>query len=339
MNNLHLGLYTALLLLWLSSCSVRPQGAFSSADIPLAPDYSQDRYWASLPWKEDVADLTPDGLENQQDQAEADVFFLHPTTYTGKRGDKNWNGPVREPDINTRTLEGSIQYQASMFNGAGRVFAPYFRQAHLHAYFTKDSLSAQRAFDLAYSDIRNAFRYYLGQHNHGRPIVIAAHSQGTTHAIRLLQEFFDGQELQQQLVAAYLVGIPVLSEYFEELNPCTDASETGCYVSWRTFKRGYEPEETHPAIVVTNPLNWTMEETYAPAEMNKGAVLRPFSKIIPEASDAQVHGPILWASKPKFPGSIFLVSKNYHPGDLNIYYVNIRENAQERVMAFGVEEE
>jgi hypothetical protein len=63
-------------------------------------------------------------------------------------------------------------------------------------------------------------------------------------------------------------------------------------------------------------------------------VLRPFKTVLPAAADAQVHGPILWASKPKFKGSWLLQTKNYHPGDLNIYYLNIRENAQLRSEMF-----
>ncbi len=315
-------------------CQALPKGGFSSAEIPAAPDYSQDRFWAALPWQDDAADLCPDGLTDGQDDAKADVFFLHPTTYTGKSGDRNWNGPVRDADVNERTQEGPIQFQATIFNDVGRVFAPYYRQAHLHAYHAKDTASAERAFELAYSDVRKAFRYYLAHYNQGRPIIIATHSQGTTHGIRLVQEFFDGQELQEQLVAAYLIGIPVLNSYFEELTPCETEEETGCYCAWRTFRRGVEPKESHPEMVVTNPLSWSLDEQYVAEEENSGAVLRPFEQIRPAACDAQVYGPILWASKPKFPGSIFFTRKNYHIGDYNLFYSNIRENAGLRLAAF-----
>ena len=320
--------------LLMTSCRVHPRQPFAAEQVPAAPNYSQDRYWAALPWQTDAADETPDGLNDEQDQAQVDVFFLHPTTYTGKKGEKLWNGPVKNDDLNSRTLESPIKFQASIFNGSCRVFAPFYRQAHLHAYFTKDTMSAKRAFDLAYDDVRRAFGYYLANHNQGRPIVIASHSQGTTHSVRLLQEFFDGQDLEQQLVAAYIVGIPVLSNAFESLQPCQDSTSTGCYVAWRTYKRGYEPKETTPDIVVTNPLNWTTTEEYAPKQENEGAVLRPFERVIPDAADAQVYGPVLWSSKPKFPGSWLLLGKNYHPGDMNIYYMNIRNNVALRSQVF-----
>ena len=50
--------------------------------------------------------------------------------------------------------------------------------------------------------MRAAFIYYLKNHNHGRPIIIASHSQGTWHAGRLLKEFFEGKPLQT--VTAYV---------------------------------------------------------------------------------------------------------------------------------------
>lgn len=321
--------------LLLSGCGSAPRGAYAPGAAPPAPDYSQDKYWAALPWKDDEADLTPNGLADRQAEAEVDVFFLHPTTYTGKKGDDNWNGPVQDPEVNKRTLERPIKYQASIFNGVGRVFAPFYRQAHLRAYFTRDTISAGKAFELAYSDVRAAFQYYLNHYNQGRPIVIATHSQGTTHGIRLLQEFFDGKPLQEKLVAAYLIGIQVEKDDFQNITPCRDSLDTGCFVAWRTFKRGYEPKKNSPREVVINPLLWTAEKTYAPRSLNLGAVLVPFEEVRPNNTDAQVNGSVLWASKPKFPGSFLMLRKNYHAGDMNLYYVNIRKNAQDRAKAFG----
>ena len=60
-----------------------------------------------------------------------------------------------------------------------------------------------------------------------RPIIIASHSQGTTHAARLLKEFFDGKDLQYDLVAAYLVGMPVPKDYFKNIKVCETPTEIG----------------------------------------------------------------------------------------------------------------
>lgn len=319
------------LLLW--GCATKPSGTFQSASTPIAPDYSQTSSWAALPTQEDPADLTPDGLRDRQATATADVFFLHPTTYTGKPGDNLWNSPTGNTDLQKRILEGPIQFQASAFNAAGKVYAPHYRQAHLEAYFTKDTTSARQAFDLAYNDVRRAFEYYLEHYQKDRPIIIAAHSQGTTHAKRLLKEFFDGHPLQKRLVAAYLIGIPVRNTDFSHLQPCTDSLDTGCYVSWRTFRRGTK-KEPEPAVIVTNPLLWDTTKAFAPRTLNEGAVLRPFEKVRPNNVSAEVRGPVLWSSKPQFPGSFLMLRRNYHVGDLNLFYVNIRNNAVQRVEAF-----
>ncbi|MBV6653058.1 MAG: hypothetical protein KI786_04840, partial [Mameliella sp.] len=97
-----------VLSLVLSSCATRPQGTFINTSRPAAPDYSDTSFWAALPSVEDLSDRTPNGLTNDQASAEADVFFLHPTTYTGKRGDNLWNGPIADPEVRTRTLEGPV---------------------------------------------------------------------------------------------------------------------------------------------------------------------------------------------------------------------------------------
>jgi hypothetical protein len=106
-------------------------------------------------------------------------------------------------------------------------------------------------------------------------------------------------------------------------------------MSWRTYNKGFEgsafvQKETFKAVV-TNPINWTTTETFAPASENKGAVLKKFNKIKIGITDAQVHNNILWSSKPKFFGSFLLKNKNYHIGDINLFYVNIRENLHNRI--------
>ena len=87
-------------------------------------------------------------------------------------------------------------------------------------------------------------------------------------------------------------------------------------------------------IVTTNPLNWSTDTLYAARELNKGAVLRSFNKVIPKVCDAQVYDGLLWVNKPKFPGSFLYNNPNYHIGDFNLFYANVRENALARVGYF-----
>ena len=319
------------------SCAVRPKGLFFESMVPSAPNYSNPETWAALPEREDNADRVPGNLyADNQPEAAIDVFFLHPTTYTGDKGHDQWNGPVYNDKLNEKTDGSTILYQASIFNGAARVYAPRYRQAHIHAYYTDNKSTAVKAFELAYEDVKSAFEYYLKHYNEGRPFIIASHSQGTTHGARLIKEFMDGQPLQEKLVAAYLVGMPVPKDYFQYIQPCKTEEDTGCFCSWRSFKKGHIPkkQEVGSHIAVTNPLSWTTNPEYVPKTENEGGVLLKFDKIIPELAGAQVHQGLLWLKKPKFPGSFFYFKPNYHIADFNLYYMNVRNNAMKRAAAY-----
>ncbi len=325
----------------LSSCSKNfysPQGEFNKYPTPTAPDYSKLDFWAAHPDKEDMADKIPgNSFKDTQTDAEVDVFFIYPTVYVGNEKDHDhWNAPVDDPAFNKEVDKSAILNQASVFNGAGRVFSPRYRQAHLHTYFTQNKDAYKKAFALAYADVKEAFEYYLEHYNNGRPIIIASHSQGTTHAGPLMTEFFDGKPLGKKLVAAYVVGMEVPRDYFKEIKPCETPEETGCFCTWRTWEKDYLPRNHKPEnnLVATNPLTWKTDTEYAGKELNQGSILYNFNKIKKQLVDAQVHQGVLWVNKPKFFGSAFVKMKNYHIADFNLFYVNVRENAILRVKEY-----
>ena len=308
---------------------------------PSGPDYSMESNWASLPWKKDNADKVPasSGMNDMQETSTADVFFIHPTSFLKQTEvSKGWNADLRDAEINKRTDEGSILYQASVFNGAGKIYAPRYRQAFIAAYYTTEKDKARQAFDTAYSDVRLAFDYYLAHYNHGRPFIIASHSQGTTHAIRLLKDYLDNDKsLSGKLIAAYLIGMDVYDTLFTVLQPCHSAGDNGCYVTWRTYAKGYYPEgykKPYRDAVCTNPLTWSNDSAYAGRELNNGGVLKRFDKVISHLCDAQVEDGVLRIEEPRFNGRIFYNFKNYHIVDYNLFYMNIRENARDRVRLF-----
>jgi hypothetical protein len=250
---------------------------------------------------------------------------------------ENTNAGIDDDYINAKTDYSTILYQASVFNQHCRVFAPRYRQAHIASFFSKDKEKAAKTFDLAYEDIKNAFGYYLKNWNNGRPIIIASHSQGSLHAERLLKEFFEGKPLQHKLVVAYVIGWPVPKEYFSSLKMCSDSLQTGCVCSWRTFRNGYIPpllKNENGNSYVTNPLNWTTGNEYASKKLNKGSVLTHFNKVYKQTTDAQISNGLLYVKKPKFPWSFLFFTKNYHVGDINLFYMNIRENIKGRIDAF-----
>ncbi len=300
------------------------------------PDYADLYYWASHPWKEDPADRIPLPLKNRRNDSIADVFFIHPTTYTQANMSMGWNAQLSDETLNNKTDNSTILYQASVFNEQSRIFAPRYRQAHLRAFYTTDNNAKINSFDQAYGDIKSAFEYYLRNYYHGQPILIASHSQGTLHAAKLLKEYFENQPLQNQLVCAYLIGLPVSTDYFNKIKPCIDSTSTGCFVSWRTYKIGYEPlfVKNEKNASVTNPLTWTPSPDFAPASLNRGGILKNFDRVIPGVVNAQIHGNILWTNTPRFFGNVLLTTKNYHIGDINLFYVNIRDNVRTRIRSF-----
>lgn len=330
--------FSFLLALLLVGCSVRPAQRIGVTD-DFKPNYSMEENWAALPFRKDMADQVPDEkLLDCQDSAQVDVFFIHPTTYGGDRGHRNWNATTSDTKLNRKTDKTTILHQASIFNGVGRVYAPRYRQAHLHSFYSRGRKElASQALGLAYSDVQRAFEYYLKNYNQGRPIVIASHSQGTSHAVKLLEDFFDGESLQNRLVAAYLVGMPVLKDQFNTIKPCQTPEEIGCFCSWRSYRTGHLPKKlpVSSQIAVTNPLSWNTTDEYVSNKSNRGGVLRNFEAGLYEnLADAQVHRGLLWVSRPKFPWSFLLTLKNYHLADYNFFYMNVRENGRLRSKQF-----
>lgn len=310
------------------------------------PDYSNVNYWAAHPAKKNPSDSVPHNLATSGvNTKNVDVFFVYPTSYLDTSLPTGWNAKLNDPKINIYTDYSSILYQASVFNEVGKIYAPRYRQANINAYYPvtkEDTLKAIAAFDFAYADVKNAFEYYLQHLNNGRPMIIASHSQGSTHAIRLLKEYFDGKPLGKKLVAAYVVGMVLDPTTFTNLKSCDKPNEIGCICAWRTFEKGFiapfvskEPFQS----MVTNPLSWNNEKTIVDKSENEGSILYNFNKIIPKVAGAINHQGVLWTPKPEFFGNIFIRTKNYHIADYNLYYVSIRKNAALRVSNYFGEQQ
>ncbi|MBC6611979.1 DUF3089 domain-containing protein [Hymenobacter sp. BT507] len=332
-----------LLLSLLSSCLklLKPGHPISKETPPSAPDYSNTVNWAALPTRLDSADTVPYGsnLRDQQQNASADVFFVHPTTYYRR---KTWNAALDDELVNKITDREVIRKQASVFNAAGRIYAPRYRQATLYAFFeNKRKHNGDKALDLAYTDVKAAFTYYLTHYNQNRPIILASHSQGTVLATRLLREFFDQDPaLRRRLVAAYLIGYKVPATTYQVLQPCTDSTQTGCYVSWNAVN-WQKPFPRFEGGVAVNPLTWTSDTTHAPATLNQGSVPQSFNRIDRSVVDAKVHNGLVWLHDPDASGytrvRIFghhQLHYSFHLVDYGLYYVNLRRNAQTRVQAW-----
>jgi hypothetical protein len=188
-----------------------------------------------------------------------------------------------------------------------------------------------KALLLAYSDVKKAFEVYLKNYNKGRPIIIASHSQGSTHAKFLLRDFFDNKPLQEKLIAAYIVGTVLKSDLFSTLKPMTKPNEIGGFVGWNTFKKGNYPKkrDVYKGSVTTNPITWDDAKTTELYE-HKG-FLYSNKKIYKNVLKIEITDGLVWSTNPKFPMRFFMsFMKNYHVGDINLFWQDIRENAELR---------
>ncbi|HRI79487.1 MAG TPA: DUF3089 domain-containing protein [Cyclobacteriaceae bacterium] len=159
----------------LVSCASRPyvlSTKFKDSPTPPAPNYQLTETWAALPGKTDAADSIPlkSHLKNEQHAAQADVFFVHPTIFTEKPSSPHhWNADVNDAGLNYKIQTSTILNQATIFNGSCRIYAPYYREAHLSAFYSDDKESAKASLDLAYEDVKSAFQYYLSHYNRVDP--------------------------------------------------------------------------------------------------------------------------------------------------------------------------
>lgn len=321
-----------LLMLFLSvfSLNVFSQlGKFNAGAQPAAPDYSKEENWSALPFRKDAADVIPKTETWVNDSLKgADVFYIYPTLYL--KG-KTWNADLKNKKLNKRLDNKPVRYQASVFNATCRVYAPRYRQSIIDVF---DDLEGEgkKSLAFAYEDVKNAFQYYLDHYNNGRPFIIASHSQGTYHARRLLEEMIDGTELQNRMVAAYAIGFAIDTMQYKKLKPCESETETNCYITWASFKKGYEPKSTDLAgNVCVNPLSWNRQTIEVDKSKSMGAILLNFNHKYLNNVSAQIHSGYLWVGS-KLP----LVSSwnNLHIADYNLFWYDIRANVKKRVEAF-----
>lgn len=302
---------------------------FDAKDQPAAPDYSSASYWAALPFRADAADGIPKTETWLSDSLkEVDVFYVHPTIYV--KGD-TWNADPDDQKLNGRVDRLPIRFQASAFNRTGRVYAPRYRQAIVDVFY-HPSADGEKALDLAYEDVKRAFTYYLKNYNKGRPFIIASHSQGSLHCRRLMQEFVDGKPLQKQFVAGYIVGYTVQESLYTSIPLCRDSLQTGCYVSWLSYRWGYRPKgDFSKNAVSVNPLNWTVDTCTVNRRTGEGGIFLNTRKRYKHANTVRIKGTHLWV-RTRIPFFAFL--GNRHVIDYNLFWFDIRKNVQERVDAF-----
>jgi len=277
-----------------------PPDSFVLADAPAAPDFDNQYFWVAHPDKSDTSDLVPVGIDTSGDLVDkaVDVFFVHSTGFVGPGG---WNSSMESNNSEAQSIEYMLSSMASIFNGCCNIYAPHYREAQLQSFAPENFALGTQALDLAYQDVEAAFDYYLTHYNQGRPFIVVAHSQGTTHALRLLEQKVDNTALFDQLVAAYLVGywLPKdkFSRGFEQITPCETPKQLGCIVSYDVYgqageldakvphwyKTGWElnrlADDSVKPTVCVNPLSWQRNQERIPKSLHRGAMPVEFKRL------------------------------------------------------------
>jgi hypothetical protein len=302
-------------------------------------NYADTSLWAVAAEHKSLNLKLPKGLKNHiayQASNAVDIFFLYPTIYTGTPNTQNpWLANIEDSSHKKSIAESTLKHQASVFSGLGNLYIPYYRQAHLSAFYQKNP-NSKAALDHSYSDLKAAFEQYLKYWNKGRPIIIAGHSQGSYHGMQLIKDFFDEKPLQKQLVFAYLIGYPMAQNEFKSIKLANSPTETNAFASWNTYSRGYTPDWHRPNLAIaasTNPLSWLTDQSAMNYNENLGSVNGKF-KVIPHGSNAQNYQGLLWIDKLNIPGAAFIKEKVWHHADYNLFWVNIRENCKTRIQSY-----
>ncbi|HVS75767.1 MAG TPA: DUF3089 domain-containing protein [Steroidobacteraceae bacterium] len=338
----------------LAALLLRPHVQAAAGERLEAPDYSQLSAWAAYPGRPSRASDAPRGVVASS-EGRVPVFFIHPTTYLAHViGNASFDTGGA---VGARVDEAVLRFQASVFNGCCRIFAPRYRQASLKA-ITTNTPAAYAADAVAYSDVARAFARFL-ELNPAGPFVIASHSQGSIHALRLLQERVIGTPLQRRLVAAYVIGVALPTTIASlGLPVCRSPDATGCIVTWNTVRRGsydrrrhetaviwwrgrYQPIAGRPLVCV-NPLDWR-QDTDAPPDDNLGAVYSagrnvPIPPSIPHLTGAWCDDGLLGVDIPfrerRHFHDVLTLMGIYHDFDYDLFYMNIRQNVSERIGAW-----
>lgn len=329
---------TSVLMLLAGTLWGSPFSSLTRISKPeVRPTYSSESFWIALPSRHDIADTTPKGCPTPENQlnAQVDVFYVHPTVYLSGGP---WNANLSDKSLNKK-CDACVLHQATPFNSCARVYAPRYRQAILRS-FTQNDPKGQNALDTAYADIKKAFEYYLANYNNGRPIILAGHSQGAYHAARLLDDFFTGKPLLRQLVAAYPIGFTTLTNRYADIPVGDSAAQTGCFVTWNTVAWGQDttgPYTRYRGSACVNPLTWKQDATVAENKLHAGAVPFDWKKNTEKnLLRTKIHGSLLWITftDPSLKKGFYHLGTNYHVSDVNLFWMNIRENAELRVKKY-----
>lgn len=216
-------------------------------------DYGKAESWLCRPGRKDACavDLTTTIVSAEGNlkeekftpnpKAPIDCFYVYPTVSLDQTANSDMIAGPEEERV--------IRAQFARFGSQCRLYAPLYRQVTLtalRAAIAGKPMQADRA--LGYKDVLDAWNYYLEHDNQGRGVVLIGHSQGSGVLTQLIRNEIDGKPIQSRIVSAMLLGanIPVpkgrdVGGAFKSMPLCRSASQTGCIISYVTFRANVPP--------------------------------------------------------------------------------------------------
>lgn len=296
------------------------------------PDYAQSEMWyrsleGAANKAVDVFYITPTCIWDWKDQSGQTVHYMDVTN-----------------SVQRSLVDGSNALAYALFEKSCNSYSPYYRQITMNSWFESEEVINER-YAVAHQDVVRAFKYYLEHYNNGRPFILAGHSQGAKAVIELLKHSVTPEQYQR-MVAAYAFGFSVGSNELAQsplLKPASGADDIGALVLFNSVSK---PEACSPLfannVVCINPVNWTVDGTYAPASENPGSVFFDseghadtlfhavgvgmtndrHTLLIDGLSDDDYYIPSIEQLFPK---------GNYHVQELNLYFLSVQRNIANRI--------
>ncbi len=226
------------------------------------PDYALPELWLCRPDLKDDDDrckvdldatvIAPSGKMTIERYVPAkdpkiDCFFVYPTVSNDAGWISDFSPDAAEWD--------DVRVQFARFGSVCRQFAPLYRQGTLRRLRYPGGgprpVGQQPPPDLGgYSDVVDAWTWYLDHENQGRGVVLIGHSQGTVMLTRLIAEQIDGKPVQGRLISALLLGGLVMvppgkdvGGSFKSVPLCHARTQVGCVITYVTFRDRLPPPD------------------------------------------------------------------------------------------------